>query len=74
MKINSVAAGKSTRKYHPKSGGLSKGAIAGIVIGIVVAIIVIMIILLVVFRKSPPAPEKNINNSSVNKFESTDKI
>ena len=32
MKINSVAAGKSTRKYHPKSGGLSKGAIAGIVI------------------------------------------
>ena len=73
-KIDSITSGKSTRKYHPDSGGLSAGAIVGIIISIVVVLAAVVIIILVVIRKPTPAPEKNINNSSVNKFESTDKL
>ena len=74
MKIDSITAGKSTRKYHPDSGGLTAGAIVGIIIAIVAVLAAIVIIILVVIRKRAPTPEKNINNSSVNKFESADKL
>ena len=73
-KIDSITSGKSTRKYHPDSGGLSAGALVGIIISIVVVLAAVVITILVVIRKPTPAPEKNINNSSVNKFESTDKL
>ena len=75
MDIDSIAEGKSIRKFHAKSGGLSKGAIAGIIIAAIVVVIAGVLVIILIFRKKPaPAPEGNNNNSSVNKFESTDKI
>ena len=62
-----------TRKYFKDSGGLSGGAIAGIIIACSVVIILI-IIFIIVFKKSPPTPVKINNNSSINKFESSDKL
>ena len=71
-KIDSIY-GMRFSSFQKNSNTLSGGAIAGIVIACVVVLIGV-VVLIMIFRKPPLVPMKMNNDSSINKFESTDKL
>ena len=72
-KIDSIVSASSRANYRTSSSGLSGGAITGIVFACA-AVIAGTIVLIVVFRKTNKVPEGVNNDSTINKYESTEKL
>ena len=72
-KIDSIISASTRTNYRTSSSGLSGGAITGIVFACA-AVIAGTIVLILVFRKTNKVPEGINNDSSINKYESTEKL
>ena len=72
-KLDSIVSASSRANYRTSSSGLSGGAITGIVFACA-AVIAGTIVLIVVFRKTNKVPEGVNNDSTINKYESTEKL
>ena len=72
-KLDSIVSAASRANYRTSSSGLSGGAITGIVFACA-AVIAGTIVLIVVFRKTNKVPEGVNNDSTINKYESTEKL